>query len=80
MFQWHYFIIYIFLGFACGYSNPNVPNNRFKPLNKFFWLIVAVTTLAVLVNLYNFGFFWGFLSSVEVGIGYFLGRKLSIGN
>ena len=80
MFQWSYFIIFVFLGFVCGYTNPNVPAHRRKPIGNFFWLAVLVTVIAAIVNFATFGFFWGLLTVIEVSIGYFIGRKISVGD
>tara|TARA_B100000035_G_C20963234_1_gene537508 strand:- start:895 stop:1143 length:249 start_codon:yes stop_codon:yes gene_type:complete len=80
MFQWHYFIIYVFLGFASGYTNPDVPPHRTKPIQNIFWLVVVITAIAVLINFASFDFFWGFLSIIEVAIGYFIGRRISLGS
>ena len=80
MFQWHYFFIFVFLGFCCGYTNPDVPPHRIKPVSNFFAIVVLVTFISTLVNLFTFGFFWVILTIIEIGIGYLIGRKISLGN
>lgn len=80
MFQWHYFFIFVALGFACGYTNPAVPAHRTKPIENFWWLIVLITVISTIINFATFGFFWGLLTLVEIGIGYFIGRKISLGD
>lgn len=80
MFQWHYFFLFIFLGFACGYTNPQVPTHRYKPISNIFGLISIITFVGFIWNIFEFGIFWGILTALEIWVGYILGRKLSIGD
>ena len=80
MFQWHYFFAFLFLGFATGYTNPNVPEYRYKPISKFWGVISLITFIGFIWNMFSFGIAWAIITGIEISVGYFFGRKLSIGN
>jgi hypothetical protein len=78
MFQWHYFFLFIFLGFLCGFADPRVPDHRKRGIQNYYAVIGFFTLIALIWSIFTFGIFWGILSLVEIWIGYFFGRQAAL--
>ena len=80
MFQWSYFFLYVALGFATGYTNPAVPHGREKPISALFGVFALISIVGFIGSVSTFGIFWGIVTAIELGIGYYFGRKIAIGD
>ena len=80
MFQWSYFILCIVLGFTTGYTNPAVPHGREKPISALFRVFVLISIVGFIGSVFIFGIFWGIVTALEIGVGYYFGRKIAVGD
>jgi hypothetical protein len=80
MFQWSYFFLYVVLGFATGYTNPAVPHGREKPISALFGVFVIISIVGFISTVFTFGIFWGIVTAIEIGVGYYFGRKIALGD
>ena len=77
MFQWSYFFMSVLLGFGFGYSSPAVPRGRkpdpawHDPLGFFCILFIFGS--------FSFGLFWVIVTAIEIGVGYYFGKKIAGG-
>ena len=69
MFMWKYFILYVGVGAATGYTF-NIRDERYSMLS-YFGAMAAL--LLVGWNFATFGFFWGIFSIGEVILGFIAG-------
>ncbi|MDC3125065.1 hypothetical protein OA500_00840 [Gammaproteobacteria bacterium] len=79
MFQFSYFFLFVAIGFASGYTNPDVPDHRRKPISIIFGVISIIGFILIIWSAFSFGFFWGIISALEFWLGYHFGRKISLG-
>ena len=74
MFQFKYFLLFVFLGFAVGFTNTQTEavydRRGTDALNPLFNVI---SLGAMIWSFATFGFFWGALSFGEMFLGYMAG-------
>ncbi len=78
MFQWHYFFLFVFLGFICGFADPRVPEHRIRVIQNYYGIITLFTFIALIWSIFTFGIFWGILTLVEIWVGYYFGRQVAL--
>ena len=71
MFQFKYFILFVLLGFALGFTKP-MSETTFdrRPVDGLSPLFNIIAFGAMIWSFLTFGFFWGLLSFGEMFLGY----------
>jgi len=75
MFQWSYFFLYALLGFGAGYSSPNVSRGG-KPNPTWHDPLMFICILCFFGS-FLFGPFWVIVTAIEMGVGYYFGKKIA---
>ena len=52
MVQVSYFFLFVLIGFASGYSNPDVPEHKRKPISIVFG-VISIIGFILILNIYT---------------------------
>jgi hypothetical protein len=74
MFQFKYFLLFVLLGFAVGFTDKKAEKYQTSlRIDPFRPLIILVSLGAIGWSIFTFGLLWGFLSLGELYLGYWAG-------